>query len=284
MKKFIWPALVAMILLAQPLVASAACCRTIRYSEIDLPVLIDTPYNTVEQASTPEECLDNCSGLTLEGTLTTWLALNNPTLAPAIIAASILNYKCQNFYYPGLTARSADESCIGASMGCCQVTIDKKSYLNYAANSRSGESYADSECALYCKGRDVDSCSSEFIANAKPNLSTGKCETVPLDTPLPVAPSTSGIGGTGAVSLTNPLNSGSIPSLISNVINWLLSIMGAIALAIFVYGGFMWLTSAGNDKKVAAGKDALKWAAIGLGCVFFSYIAVGFILELFGVI
>jgi hypothetical protein len=85
-------------------------------------------------------------------------------------------------------------------------------------------------------------------------------------------------------SLTNPLNSGSIPSLISNVINWLLSIMGAIALAIFVYGGFMWLTSAGNDKKVAAGKDALKWAAIGLGCVFFSYIAVGFILELFGVI
>lgn len=103
-------------------------------------------------------------------------------------------------------------------------------------------------------------------------------------TPVPVPPSGSGVGASKGLSLTNPLNSGSIPSLISNLINWLLRIIGAIALAVFLYGGFMWLTAAGNDKKVQQGSDALKWAAIGLACVFLSYIMVGYVLEVIGVI
>ena len=110
------------------------------------------------------------------------------------------------------------------------------------------------------------------------------CLCLPLSILMTVSP----VGAAGVnpkvISITNPLNSNSIPCLIGNVISWLLKIIGALALALFFYGGFQWLTSAGNDKKVSAGKDTLFWAAVGLICVFLSYIAVGFVLELFGVI
>lgn len=110
------------------------------------------------------------------------------------------------------------------------------------------------------------------------------CLCLPLSILMTVSP----VGAAGVnpkvISITNPLNSNSIPGLIGNVISWLLKIIGALALALFFYGGFQWLTSAGNDKKVSAGKDTLFWAAVGLICVFLSYIAVGFILQTLGVI
>lgn len=110
------------------------------------------------------------------------------------------------------------------------------------------------------------------------------CLCLPLSILMTVSPAEAAGVNPKVISVTNPLNSNSIPGLIGNVISWLLKIIGALALALFFYGGFQWLTSAGNDKKVSAGKDTLFWAAVGLICVFLSYIAVGFVLEIFGVI
>ena len=66
------------------------------------------------------------------------------------------------------------------------------------------------------------------------------------------------------VSLTNPLGTKSIPELIGRIINGVLGIVGSIALVMFIYGGFNWMTAAGNMEKVQKGKDILIWAAIGL--------------------
>lgn len=94
--------------------------------------------------------------------------------------------------------------------------------------------------------------------------------------PAPTAPTTD---GDRTVRLTNPLNTASVPQLVSNIIKAFVGIVGAVALLIFVYGGFLWLTSAGEASKIQAGKDAMKWAVVGLAVVFSSYALVSFVLS-----
>jgi hypothetical protein len=83
-----------------------------------------------------------------------------------------------------------------------------------------------------------------------------------------------------SVGLDNPLGQGTtIPQLIGRVIGYFMGIVGSIALGIMVYGGFLWMTSAGSTKRVEAGKNAMIWAVIGLVVIFFSYTAVNFVIN-----
>ncbi|HTK60002.1 MAG TPA: pilin [Candidatus Baltobacteraceae bacterium] len=81
------------------------------------------------------------------------------------------------------------------------------------------------------------------------------------------------------VVLTNPLGTANVPTLIGNILKAAIGIVGALALLIFVYGGFLWLTSAGEAGKVEKGKEAMKWAIVGLAVVFSSYALVSFVLS-----
>ncbi len=83
----------------------------------------------------------------------------------------------------------------------------------------------------------------------------------------------------GNICLTNPLNAKTIPELISNLLKAAIGIVGALALLVFIYGGFIWLTSGGDSGKVSAGKEAMKWAAIGLVVIFTSYGLVRFVFS-----
>lgn len=81
-------------------------------------------------------------------------------------------------------------------------------------------------------------------------------------------------------SLTNPLGgTKDVPTLIKNVINAALGIVGSLALLMFIYGGFMWMLSAGNEKMVTNGKNTLMWAALGLVVIFMSYALVNFVIT-----
>jgi hypothetical protein len=89
-------------------------------------------------------------------------------------------------------------------------------------------------------------------------------------------------------TLTNPLGPTSwtlsdLPTIIGRVIRAVLSIIGAIALLIFVYGGFVWMTAAGNEAKVAQGKNILLWATIAIIIIFLSWILVAFMFQALGV-
>jgi len=53
-----------------------------------------------------------------------------------------------------------------------------------------------------------------------------------------------------------------------NFANFLLSIVGSVALLMFVFGGFTWLTSGGSSDKVKQGRDIMVNTAIGLAIVF----------------
>jgi hypothetical protein len=90
-------------------------------------------------------------------------------------------------------------------------------------------------------------------------------------------------GGVPApINLTNPIAATNVPQLIGSIIQAVLGIVGALALLMFVYGGFMWLTSGGSPDKIKKGKDILIWAVIGLAVIFASYALVDFVIRALG--
>ena len=82
-----------------------------------------------------------------------------------------------------------------------------------------------------------------------------------------------------AICIDNPLGSSvSTPQqLIGVIIKGALGVTGSIALIVFIYGGFTWMTSAGSSDKIQHGKETLVWATIGLVFIFSAYAAVRFI-------
>ena len=83
----------------------------------------------------------------------------------------------------------------------------------------------------------------------------------------------------GQVCLDNPLGADVTPqTFIGGIIRAILGIVGSLALVMFIYGGFIWMTAAGNAEQVARGRNILVWATIGLIVIFTSYALVRFVL------
>ena len=82
------------------------------------------------------------------------------------------------------------------------------------------------------------------------------------------------------VELPDPLHgqADNIPLLVGNIINYVLGILGVLALVMFIYGGLTWMTSEGVPAKINKGRDTLIWAILGLALIFFSYALLNFIL------
>lgn len=70
--------------------------------------------------------------------------------------------------------------------------------------------------------------------------------------------------------------------LIATVIRRFLVIVGTVALALVVWGGFVYLTSAGNENRAALGKRIVLGAIIGLIIIGLSAVIVNFTISLFG--
>lgn len=83
--------------------------------------------------------------------------------------------------------------------------------------------------------------------------------------------------------IDNPLRWDTPEEIIGNVIKAVLGIIGAIALVMFLWGGFQWMTSGGSSERVKKGRDTLVWATIGLLVIFTSYAILYFIFEAIGV-
>ncbi len=67
-----------------------------------------------------------------------------------------------------------------------------------------------------------------------------------------------------------------------NVAAWILGIVGSLALVMFIYGGFMFLISAGNSSSVEKAQKIIAGSVIGLIIVFTSYIIVRFSMQALG--
>lgn len=84
-----------------------------------------------------------------------------------------------------------------------------------------------------------------------------------------------------AVCLENPLNSNvtSMLDVYGTILKTVLGIIGSLTLLMFVWGGFQWVTSAGNAEKVKKGSQTMIWAAIGVFLVLSSYLIMTTFLD-----
>jgi hypothetical protein len=64
-----------------------------------------------------------------------------------------------------------------------------------------------------------------------------------------------------------------------NISIGILAICGSVALLMFFYGGFTWVTSMGNAKKIEQGKEIIVRAVIGLAIIFGAYAFVNFLIA-----
>jgi hypothetical protein len=67
---------------------------------------------------------------------------------------------------------------------------------------------------------------------------------------------------------------GSIASIFRLIINWALAIAFIAAVIVLIYGGFKYITSAGNATSAGEGKTAIVNALIGIVIIVLSYIIV----------
>jgi len=74
-----------------------------------------------------------------------------------------------------------------------------------------------------------------------------------------------------------------ILSFAGTIANFILGIVGSLALLFFIYGGVMMLISAGSSDRVNKGKTILKNAIIGLVIVFASWLIIKFVYQLLGI-
>ncbi|MBT7928910.1 hypothetical protein HN682_03220, partial [Candidatus Peregrinibacteria bacterium] len=66
---------------------------------------------------------------------------------------------------------------------------------------------------------------------------------------------------------------------IAKLIRILLGFLGLVAVIIVIYGGYMYMTAAGNEDRIARAKLILRNGVIGLAIILFSFIIVQFVIQ-----
>jgi hypothetical protein len=76
-----------------------------------------------------------------------------------------------------------------------------------------------------------------------------------------------------------PTGNASPIKIASVFVNFTVGILGAILVILIVYGGFTWMTSAGDEQKITKAKKLMGNAVIGLIIALTAYIITSFIVE-----
>lgn len=88
-----------------------------------------------------------------------------------------------------------------------------------------------------------------------------------------------GIGNDSAFGETTELASTDIRVILGRIVQVFLGILGIIAVGIFLYAGFLWMTSGGDESKIASAKKTMINAVIGLVIILSAFSIVQFILN-----
>ena len=71
----------------------------------------------------------------------------------------------------------------------------------------------------------------------------------------------------------------SLAETIAKVIRAVLGLLGVIFIALIIYAGFMWLTSAGNEDRIKKAKMIIVAAIIGVAIILFAFIITNFVFN-----
>ncbi len=169
---------------------------------------------------------------------------------------------------------SDTESCIstgGGAAGCSACTAVGVPCVNGQCVCPSGQGWANgsscypcganiagqgtfcgSGCAGYggCSGTTNSNSNGNTNSNSNTNNNNGTGATTESTT-----------GSTGVID--NPISLGSFADLINAVIKWIIDIALVLAPLIIVYGGFTYITAAGDTTKISKGKQIILYAVMG---------------------
>lgn len=82
-----------------------------------------------------------------------------------------------------------------------------------------------------------------------------------------------------AAVIDNPIGCKDFQCIFLNVIRVFLGLLAVIATFVFVYGGFLMLTSGGNPEMIKKARETLFWATIGIITVLGSWVFIRFVLK-----
>ena len=101
--------------------------------------------------------------------------------------------------------------------------------------------------------------------------------------PLVFAQTNVNICPTGQFAPLCAFTTGSVPGMISAGITIMFGIGVIIALIFLIYGGIKWITSGGDKQAVAAAREHIIAAVVGLVIMFLAWFILNFIMGLFGI-
>lgn len=101
-------------------------------------------------------------------------------------------------------------------------------------------------------------------------------------TALGAAPVSSGYNADNTAKVALGLSNEPIFVIITVFMNWLLGIIGVLAVVAFVIAGILYLTSAGDEDQAEKAKEVIKYAIIGLVVALLGLIIVNAITGLTG--
>ena len=76
-------------------------------------------------------------------------------------------------------------------------------------------------------------------------------------------------------------NTASAESTLETIVNTFLFIIGALSVVMIVYGGFRYVTSAGESSAVSAAKNTILYAVVGLVIALCAYAISDFVIDIF---
>ncbi|PJC02002.1 MAG: hypothetical protein CO073_01745 [Candidatus Komeilibacteria bacterium CG_4_9_14_0_8_um_filter_36_9] len=80
-----------------------------------------------------------------------------------------------------------------------------------------------------------------------------------------------GISSGGTIGLTAAADDVTIKNTAVNILKWIMSFVGIVAIVVFLIGSVTWMTAGGNDEKVKKGRKYLINGMIGLTIAILAY-------------
>ena len=100
-----------------------------------------------------------------------------------------------------------------------------------------------------------------------------------LSLPMAASAATVNLGLTSEVEGALGLGTADIRVTIARIINVFMGLLGIIAVVIILYGGFIWMTAAGNEERVDKARKMIVAGVIGLAIILSAYAIARFVVN-----
>ncbi len=86
-------------------------------------------------------------------------------------------------------------------------------------------------------------------------------------------------GDEGTIGEVAGLGEAELSAVVARIIRAILGFLGVVAVVIILWGGFLWMTSGGQDEKIRNARKLILMGIIGLGIVLAAYAIASFVIT-----